>query len=368
MEDVLNKILDGSLNLNTLTLEEFNEGREVYSTYLKAKKLGFEADHIHTSALQIKRYNAEHNTSYKTSERLKFAKETGCFDDSCYRMTALEHIINHYLKAKEDPEEAEIFYHMLNHNKFKLSELENITLEQCVEFARLREEGKKKSADNHRGKPWKHKGKTMKEITGNPDFVSPKKGHTLKEHKKDPNWVNPIKGKTMQEITGDPNWVSSHLGKTMKELTGNPNWVDPKKGKTKAEIVGDPNYVNPRLGKKNSDYNPNYVNKHKGKTMKEITGNLNYVDHKLGKTMKEITGNSSWEYKWKGKSMKEKTRNPDYTAWNKGVPNTKAKVAYAKRVEAYRQEKATGTFQGNWNEYQTKCRLEGLFKPNDVTT
>ena len=103
MNNILEQLLSGELELKNLTLEEFNKHRPVYETYLKAKAKGFEAEHVNTVAIQIKHYNLVNGTSYKASERKVFARETNCLDDSCYRMTCLEHIINHYLKAKENP-------------------------------------------------------------------------------------------------------------------------------------------------------------------------------------------------------------------------------------------------------------------------
>lgn len=360
MKSIVQKILDGDVKLEDLTLEEFNKDRKVYPTAKKACASGYEAEHIHTAVLQIRRYNELHGTDYKSSDRKRFTEETGCFDDSCYRMTTLEHIVNHYLKAKKDPEEAEVFSRMLSYNQFKLSDVEKITLDNCIDFAKLREEGRKLAGNRRKGIPYKHKGKTMKEITGNPDFVSSKKGKTIQEITGNPNYVNPLKGKTVQEITHNPNYVSPSLGKTMKEITGNPDWVDSRLGKTKAEIVGDPNYVSPRLGKKNTDYNPNYVNKCKGKTMKEITGNPNYVDPKLGKTMKEILNNPDWEYKWKGKTMAEKTGNPNFKVWNKGKPDPIAKKRNLERYSSYKKEKEEGIFTGSWNEYQHLCKIKRL--------
>lgn len=357
MRNIIKELFDGEIRLQDLTLEEFNKGRPVYETYLKARARGFEAEHVHSVATQIKHYNEAHNTSYKASERAIFAKETGCLDDSCYRMTCLEHIINHYLKAKENPEELSVFYGMINYNLNKLGDIEKITLDHCVEFARLRESAKQKVAADRRGIPNKYRGKTMKEITGDPNYVSPKKGKTIQEITGDPNYVNPIKGKTMKEITGNPNYVSPLKGKTIREITGDPSYISPNLGKTKAEIVGDPNYINPRLGKKNTDYSPFYKNAHKGKTMKEITGNPNYTDPKQGKTMKEYLGDPNWEYKWKGKSMAERSGNPNYTVWNKGVPNKKGKALNNERYNSYKKEKEEGTFSGTWNEYQHLCRL-----------
>lgn len=352
MNNIIDQLLSGELELKDLTLEEFNKDRPIYETYLKAKAKGFEAEHVNTVAIQIKHYNMINGTAYKASERKVFARETNCLDDSCYRMTCLEHIINHYLKAKENPEELEIFYKMVNHNFHKLSDIERITLTDCIEFSRLREEGKQKSANSRRGLPYKHKGKTMKEITNNPNFVSPKKGKTIQEITGNLNYVNPIKGKTMKEITGNPDYISPLKGKTKSEIVGDPNYVNPLKGKTKSEIVGDPNYVSPRLGRKNKDYNPNYINKCKGKTMKEITGDPDYIDPKLGKTTKEYLNNPNWEYKWKGKSMIERTGNPNYKAWNKGVPNEKGKSINNERYLAYKKEKESGDFLGTWNEFQ----------------
>lgn len=251
-------------------------------------------------------------------------------------------MVDHYLLAKENPDEIQTFSSMVCYNFHKLPSDQQELLNSFLSFANLREIGFQNAVRNiNKVEPW-NKGKTMKEATG------------------DPNWVDPKKGKTIKEITHNPNYVSPSLGKTMKEITGNPDWVDSRLGKTKAEIVGDPNYVSPRLGKKNTDYNPNYVNKCKGKTMKEITGNPNYVDPKLGKTMKEILNNPDWEYKWKGKTMAEKTGNPNFKVWNKGKPDPIAKKRNLERYASYKKEKEEGIFTGSWNEYQHLCKIKRL--------
>ena len=184
-------------NFNKISLSEFLKDKEIYPSFKAAHCKGYEAEHIKTVSLQMKEYNKEHGTSY--TNRRVFEKEVGIPDDRCYRLTPFEHIFVHYLKAKENENEIHPFETMVRCNFQKLTEDEQTILQQLEEFARLREEGTRKNSEALKGKTYKNKGKTMKEITGNPNYVDPKKG------------------KTMQEITGNPNWVSPNLGRKMSK-------------------------------------------------------------------------------------------------------------------------------------------------------
>lgn len=184
-------------NFNKISLSEFLKDKEIYPSFKAAHCKGYEAEHIKTVSLQMKEYNEKYGTSY--TNRRVFEKEVGIPDDRCYRLTPFEHIFVHYLKAKENESEIHPFETMVRCNFQKLTEDEQTVLQELKDFAKLREEGARKNSEALKGRPYKNKGKTMKEITGNPNYVDPKKG------------------KTMQEITGNPNWVSPNLGRKMSK-------------------------------------------------------------------------------------------------------------------------------------------------------
>ena len=54
--------------------------------------------------------------------------------------------------------------------------------------------------------------------------------------------LDPRRGKTRREIIGNPNWINPLKGKTMQEITGNPDYVHPNKGR-----------ISPNKGRKLSD-------------------------------------------------------------------------------------------------------------------
>lgn len=199
MSEILEKLLNREIKINDISLDDFLKDRIIYSSYKEAKREGFEAEHVVTLSIQRKRYNEENKTSY--SSRREFIKNVDKYDDRCYRLTPLEHIICHYLKAKSSEDEIYPFECMirLNLNKLPNENEEIINLFKDISEMRLR--GRQEDSKNKKGKPSSNRGKTMKEITGNPNFEDSKKG------------------KTMKEITGNPNWVSPNLGKKFSDET-----------------------------------------------------------------------------------------------------------------------------------------------------
>jgi group I intron endonuclease len=75
---------------------------------------------------------------------------------------------------------------------------------------------------------FKHSSKTLKL------FSEQRKGKQKSESFKQ-TLSTLYKGKSMKERTENPNWVSSKVGKTMKEITNNPNWIDSKVGKKRPQ-------------------------------------------------------------------------------------------------------------------------------------
>ena len=114
---------------------------KVYPTMKEAQKRGYEAHHIVPRAMQTEP------------------------DDRCVRLTVFEHIYAHYLLALEDKKAAWVFYEMYNYNSHKLTSLEEITIKQLKDWARLIEEGRKKISESLTGKPSGRKGIPLSEET-----------------------------------------------------------------------------------------------------------------------------------------------------------------------------------------------------------
>ena len=76
-------------------------------------------------------------------------------------------------------------------------------------------------------------------------------GQTEKEKNRGKNKIKRIKeyGFTERELAGFRKGAEKNRGRTMKEATGNPDWVSYKKGKTHKELFGE-DYVNPKKGRK----------------------------------------------------------------------------------------------------------------------
>lgn len=156
---ITEKLLNGQLKLEDITLSQFTKGRKIYNSRRECKCKGFEAEHLISVKLQMELYNKENNTFYFNREL--FEKEVGLLDDRCYRVTPFEHIVMHFLKAKENPNEISIFESMVRFNWNKLNTENKNLLENLVEFSKLREEGLKRMASSKKGKPSCNKGKKL---------------------------------------------------------------------------------------------------------------------------------------------------------------------------------------------------------------
>lgn len=136
---ITQQILDGSISLEDITYDQFLEGRKIYN-YNEAQEKGYEAHHYIPVSIQIKNYNKLHpNEKISIKNNHGFLKFEGA-NNTCYRLTPLEHVIAHYLLAKENEECKRIFFYMVAFAKIKLSEDEKEKLEQFKCIAKLREE------------------------------------------------------------------------------------------------------------------------------------------------------------------------------------------------------------------------------------
>lgn len=244
MNSITNDILEGRVLLDSLTLEDFRKNRHIYSTFRQAQAPGFEASHLISLSKQRCLYNALHGTNYKN--RRDFTKNVKSFDDRCYRYTPFEHVVDHYLLAKENPDEIQTFSSMVCYNFHKLPSDQQELLNSFLSFANLREIGFQNAVRNiNKVEPW-NKGKTMKEATGDPNWVDPKKGKTIKEITHNPNYVNPLKGVPKKSYLGEDYKVWNKGKKGLKRPEG---WVNPVKGKSFADY--HEGYVSPLKGRPN---------------------------------------------------------------------------------------------------------------------
>lgn len=184
-----------------ITYEEFIKGREVFETKSKAQAKGFEAHHIVPKALQTKP------------------------DDRCVRLTPFEHIFAHYLLALETKEPSMIFAFnaMTNWNTEKLSDIEQTEIKSLEFYANLKEEAKDKIS------------KKAQERFKDPCFLKKyKESHSTDEYRE--KISKKLKGRTLSEETkkriseSKKGTHSKNKGKTMKEITGNPNYQSKYKG------------------------------------------------------------------------------------------------------------------------------------------
>ena len=142
---ITKKVLNKELPLDSLTLEAFREGRTLYPSMKEARKKGYFAHHPYPLDIQKRQYEKEHNVSFGkgNSGRVKFQKAFPNYDDSCYRMTAFEHILDHYLMARDfGGDYIYNFYSMTKYALGQCTSLERITLNLLEDWASLEEEAK----------------------------------------------------------------------------------------------------------------------------------------------------------------------------------------------------------------------------------
>lgn len=169
----IEKIISGDILIDDLTYSEFLKERKIYSTYHRAKKEGYEAHHI--IPLKKQRLIWKEKTGENIKTRKEFIQKISSFDDRCVRLTPFEHIIAHYLLAKEDKEESIIFSNMVHFNFKKLNNLkEREKILKLKELAVLREE-----ANFLRKENWNDKSEEEKERI---------KKESLESRRKNGNW------------------------------------------------------------------------------------------------------------------------------------------------------------------------------------
>lgn len=142
---ITKKVLNKEIPLDSLSLEAFREGRILYPSMKEARKKGYFAHHPYPLDIQKRQYEKEHNISFGkgNSGRIKFQEAFPNYDDRCYRMTAFEHILDHYLMARDfGGDYIYNFYSMTKYALGQCTSLEKITLSSLEDWAFLEEEAR----------------------------------------------------------------------------------------------------------------------------------------------------------------------------------------------------------------------------------
>lgn len=131
-----------SEELDRITLKAFLEKFEVLNDDA-ARQRGFELHHLEPIAVQLSAYNLQHPENPLTRKDFRKHPER---DQRCILLSPFDHILVHYLLAKEKEEPyLRIFYAMVRQNLPKISEKSSVTLQNLKEWTTLRETGKIKA-------------------------------------------------------------------------------------------------------------------------------------------------------------------------------------------------------------------------------
>lgn len=104
-----------NIDIITTTYDQFLSNFKIYNSPKGTRKKGFEAHHIIPKAIQ------EDN-----------------IDDRCIRLTPFEHILAHYLLAKQyGGDLIRIFSLMVQFNEHKLIDIEKVTLQELMDWGEL---------------------------------------------------------------------------------------------------------------------------------------------------------------------------------------------------------------------------------------
>jgi len=152
MNNTLSSIPDWMKNvesLDSLTLEEFRSHFKLYPTLKEAQAKGYVAHHPVPIDLQRRKAEEKYGMKFGVGAkgRNKFIHSGIPYDDSCYRMTYFEHILDHYLMAKElGGEYVRLFDKMKQYAYSRIGKDEKITLESIKGWAESVEEGRESNS------------------------------------------------------------------------------------------------------------------------------------------------------------------------------------------------------------------------------
>ena len=133
--------------ISNVTYDEFINNFIKYPSYKEAQSKGFEAHHLIPISIQ---------------KKSGIDRDSSDFNDTCIRVTPFEHIICHYLMAKDFGNEyIKIFVLMISFNKSKISDINKLTLEDLEYYSYLRECGIKKISEALKNRIPYNKGKKV---------------------------------------------------------------------------------------------------------------------------------------------------------------------------------------------------------------
>ena len=146
---IISQILNNSIDINNLTLEQYRKNFHLYPSMKEAKAPGYVAHHPIPIDIQKKEIEEKYNIKFHNGRigRREFLISEYPYNDSCYRMTNFEHILDHYLMAKELGGEYIKLYDKMKAAAFiKLCPIEQETLENMKDWADMVEKGRKSNS------------------------------------------------------------------------------------------------------------------------------------------------------------------------------------------------------------------------------
>lgn len=137
------------LNLNSLSLQSFRSQFFLYPSFSAAQAPGYVAHHPYPIEIQKRKVEKEKGIRFGKGNkgRKEFINSGLLYDDRCYRMTNFEHLIDHYLMARDLGGDYIVVFEKMQRVAFsRCTPLEKIKIKDLEKWAILLEEGYKKAS------------------------------------------------------------------------------------------------------------------------------------------------------------------------------------------------------------------------------
>lgn len=145
----ISQILNKSVDINDLSLEEYRKNFYLYPSMKEARSKGYVAHHPVPIDIQKREIENKYNIKFPRGDkgRREFMSSSYPYDDSCYRMTNFEHMLDHFLMARELGGEYIKIYDRMRHYTFNsLCPFEQETLENIKDWADMVDKGRKSNS------------------------------------------------------------------------------------------------------------------------------------------------------------------------------------------------------------------------------